>query len=177
MNTSQLNPGSRRHFLQSLIGLGATALTTNSLFAGVKIGDPLPDLSTLGLEGSIPDIRDKVVHLDFWASWCVPCKQSFPILDVLHKSYASKGYLLIGICMDEKKADMDRFLKRNPISFPILRDAQEKLANQLKPLGMPTSYFVAPDGRLHSVHPKFEGDTTRRAYIAIIEDLLKSVKI
>ena len=177
MNTSQLNPASRRHFLQSLIGLGATALTTNSLFAGVKIGDPLPDLSTLGLEGSIPDIRDKVVHLDFWASWCVPCKQSFPILDVLHKSYASKGYLLIGICMDEKKADMDRFLKRNPISFRILRDAQEKLANQLKPLGMPTSYFVAPDGRLHSVHPKFEGDTTRRAYIALIEDLLKSVKV
>ena len=144
--------------------------------AGLQPGDTLPDLKSLQLEGTVPDLSGKVVHLDFWASWCVPCRKSFPVLENLHKTYGSKGYVLIGVSMDERQSDMDRFLKKNPVSFATVRDAQEKLASKVRPPGMPTSYFFGPEGRLDSVHPKYEGEATRKKYVEIIERLLKTVK-
>ncbi len=144
--------------------------------AGLQPGDTLPDLKSLQLEGTVPDLSGKVVHLDFWASWCVPCRQSFPVLENLHQTYGSKGYVLIGVSMDERQPDMDRFLKKNSVSFATVRDAQEKLASKVRPPGMPTSYFFGPEGRLDSVHPKYEGEATRKKYVEIIERLLKTVK-
>jgi thiol-disulfide isomerase/thioredoxin len=176
MNTLPVDPASRRNFLRHIALLGGSALLPSAAFAAAKAGDRLPDLAKAGLEGTVPDIRGKVVHLDFWASWCVPCKESFPILEALHKEYSPRGYVLIGVSVDEEKAEMDRFLKQHPVSFPIVRDAAEKLAFQLRPPGMPTSFFAGPGGVIHSVHPKFEGEATRKAYVAIIEDLLKQVK-
>jgi thiol-disulfide isomerase/thioredoxin len=167
----------RRRFLQaSAAWLSLSLATPWAWAAGLQPGDTLPDLKSLQLEGALPDLSGKVVHLDFWASWCVPCRQSFPVLEALHKTYGSKGYVLIGVSMDERQPDMDRFLKKNPVSFTTVRDAQEKLASKVRPPGMPTSYFFGPDGRLDSVHPKYEGDATRKKYVEIIERLLKSVK-
>lgn len=176
MNTLPVEPSSRRRFLGGLgVATVATLLPFRLAAAAAKAGDRLPDLSKMALEGPLPDLKGKVVHLDFWASWCVPCKASFPILEELHKSYASKGYVLIGVSVDEDKDEMDRFLKQNKVTFPIVRDAKEKLAFSLRPPGMPTSIFAGPDGVIHSVHPKFEGDATRKTYVAIIEELLKKV--
>ena len=173
MNTLSIDPANRRTFLHRLALLGGTAVLTSSALAAAKAGDKLPDLAKMGLEGTLPDLRGKVVHLDFWASWCVPCKESFPVLEALHKEYGAKGYVLIGVSVDEDKAEMDRFLKAHKVTFPIVRDASEKLAFQLRPPGMPTSFFAGPDGIIHSVHPKFEGESTRKAYVQIIEELLK----
>jgi thiol-disulfide isomerase/thioredoxin len=167
----------RRRFLRASaawIALSAAMPLTRA--AGLQPGDGLPDLKSLQLEGRLPDLAGKVVHLDFWASWCVPCRQSFPVLEALHKTYGSQGYVLIGVSMDERQADMDRFLKKNPATFATVRDAQEKLAAKVRPPGMPTSYFFGADGRLDSVHPKFEGEKTRKHYVEIIERLVKSAK-
>jgi peroxiredoxin len=98
------------------------------------------------------------------------------VLENLHQTYGSKGYVLIGVSMDERQPHMDRFLKKNPVSFATVRDAQEKLASKVRPPGMPTSYFFGPEGRLDSVHPKYEGEATRKKYVEIIERLLKTVK-
>ena len=168
---------SRRRFLKTAaVGCGLSVAAPLAWAAGLQPGDTLPDLKSLQLEGNLPDLSGKVVHLDFWASWCVPCRQSFPVLENLHKTYGSKGYVLIGVSMDEKQADMERFLKKNPVTFATVRDAQEKLAAKVRPPGMPTSYFFGADGRLDSVHPKFEGESTRKKYVEIVERLIKSVK-
>lgn len=177
MNMLPANPFPRRTFLRGLgYATAASLLPLRLAAATAKTGDRLPDLAKMGLEGTLPQTEGKVVHLDFWASWCIPCKESFPVLEELHQQYASKGYVLIGVSVDEEKADMDRFLKQHKVSFPVIRDAKEKLAFALRPPGMPTSIFVAPDGIIHSVHPKFEGAATKKAYTAIIEELLKKVK-
>ena len=176
MNTLPVEPFPRRRFLGGLgAATAATLLPFRLAAAKAKARERLPDLSKMALEGPLPDVKDKVVHIDFWASWCVPCKASFPILEELHKSYASKGYVLIGVSVDEEREEMDRFLKQNPVTFPIVRDPKEKLASTLRPPGMPTSFFAGPDGFIHSVHPKFEGESSRKAYVAIIEELLKKV--
>lgn len=177
MNTLPVNAVTRRKFLNGMGCLAAASLVPLRLSAATaKVGDRLPDLTKMGLEGSLPSTEGKVVHLDFWASWCVPCKESFPVLEELHEQYASKGYVLIGISVDEDKADMDRFLKQHKAGFPIVRDAKEKLAFTLRPPGMPTSVFVSPDGIIHSIHSKFEGASTKRTYVSVIEELLKRVK-
>jgi thiol-disulfide isomerase/thioredoxin len=105
----------RRRFLRtSAAGMALMATIPLSWAAGLQPGDTLPDLKSLQLEGTVPDLSGKVVHLDFWASWCVPCRKSFPVLENLHQTYGSKGYVLIGVSMDERQPDMDRFLKKNP---------------------------------------------------------------
>jgi thiol-disulfide isomerase/thioredoxin len=170
-------PFPRRRFLRiAAAGCAVSVAAPMAWAAGLQPGDALPDLKSLQLEGTLPDLAGKVVHLDFWASWCVPCRQSFPVLETLHKTYGSKGYVLIGVSMDEKRTDMERFLKKNPVSFATVRDAQEKLASKVRPPGMPTSYFFGADGRLDSVHPKYEGEPTRKKYVEIVERLLLSVK-
>ncbi len=177
MNMLPASPFQRRKFLFGMGCVAAASLLPLRLAAATaKAGGRLPDLAKMGLEGTLPSTEGKVVHLDFWASWCVPCKESFPVLEELYQQYSSKGYVLIGVSVDEEKADMDRFLKQHKVGFPIVRDAKEKLAFTLRPPGMPTSVFVGPDGVIHSIHSKFEGASTKRTYVAVIEELLKKVK-
>jgi thiol-disulfide isomerase/thioredoxin len=177
MNMSRVNEPSRRAFLRSLaLGVGAGALgPLVARAADTKAlgpGDAFPDLGALQLEGTVPDVKGKVLHVDFWASWCVPCRASFPVLEELHRSYGPKGYVLLAVSMDEEREAMDKFLKKHPVTFAVVRDAAQKLAELVRPPGMPTSVFVGVDGRIHSIHPKFEGEKTRKKYVEIIEQLL-----
>lgn len=141
--------------------------------APLKEGDAFPDLTTIGLEGSLPDIKGKVVLVDFFASWCSPCKQSFPAMQELQKKYAGKGLIILAINVDKKKSDMDNFLKVRPVDFTILRDSGDTLVNQIKIPAMPTSFLLNREGKVVSVHRGFQGEETRRKYMKEIDALLK----
>ncbi len=79
--------------------------------AALKVGDTLPDLASFKLEGKLPaSLKGKVVVVDFWASWCLPCAKSFPVLDELQKKYGDR-LVVVAVNVDEKKANMDRFLE------------------------------------------------------------------
>jgi thiol-disulfide isomerase/thioredoxin len=138
-----------------------------------KEGDPFPDLNQFGLEGTVPDTHGKVVIVDFFASWCHPCQESFPVMEELYKQYAGKGVVIIAINLDKNKADMDDFLKSHPASFVILRDAGNKLVSQVKIPTMPSSFLLDRDGKIHAFHRGFKGEETRKKYIKEIEALLK----
>lgn len=137
-----------------------------------------PDFDLPGQKGGVKlsANKGKLVYLDFWASWCGPCKKAFPVLTELQKKYADQGFTVVGISIDEDKSDMDKFLKKNPVPFPILRDAEgKKLGEKVDIQGVPTSFLVGPDGKILSVHSGFEGDKSRTAYIAEIEAALKTI--
>src|SRR5947209_5762303 len=88
-----------------LLGAGAAALLTFNATAGLKAGDPLPDLAKSKLEGKLPeDLKGKVVLLDFWASWCEPCKASFPVMADLQKKYGPAGLVIVAINVDENRS-------------------------------------------------------------------------
>lgn len=142
--------------------------------AGPKVGDTLPDLAGFGLEGTLPDLKGKTVLIDFWASWCGPCKRSFPSLAQLHEKFAAKGFLVLAVSVDEEKEDMDKFLKKNPVPFPVVRDPKSQLAEKLGIEVMPTSILVGTDGKIRMVHRGFEGESTRKQYQADIEAALNS---
>jgi len=159
-----------------LVGAVALTVCATSVFAGgkpLKVGDPLPDLGTFGLEGKLPDeLKGKVVLLDFWASWCGPCKESFPVMDELHQKYGSKGLVILAVNVDETAAAMTDFLKSHPASFAIVRDAGKKLVSTVNIASMPTSFVIGQDGKVVSVHKGFHGKESAKQYAEEIEKLL-----
>src|SRR6478672_945812 len=115
----------RRLFLrQSILSVAALGGTATPLFAaGWKEGMNVPGLGQYGLEGSLPNIKGKVVYLDFWASWCGPCKISFPVLNQWQESLGSKGFTVLAVSVDEKAEAMQAFLAKTHVTFPVVRDA------------------------------------------------------
>jgi cytochrome c biogenesis protein CcmG/thiol:disulfide interchange protein DsbE len=99
--------------------------------------------------------RGKVVLVDFWASWCVPCRQSFPWLNAMQAKYADRGLVVIGVNVDREPADAARFLKEVPARFDILYDPAGMLATEYEVPGMPSSYVFGPDGTLINKHIGF----------------------
>jgi len=139
----------------------------------LKVGDALPDLSTFGLEGKLPDqLKGKVVLLDFWASWCGPCKESFPVMEELHEKYGSKGLVVLAVNVDEKADAMKDFLKDHPVKFVLVHDATKKLVGAAKIASMPTSFLINSYGQVVSVHKGFHGKETANEYVAEVEKLL-----
>jgi thiol-disulfide isomerase/thioredoxin len=151
---------------------GLPALTA----APLKTGQPFPDLGGFSLEGKLPDsIKGKVVLVDFWASWCGPCKGSFPVLEELHKKYASQGLVVLGVNVDEKRAAMDDFLAKHPVTFPVVRDQKQELVKKASIATMPTSFLLDGEGKIRYVHSGFHGAESEKKYVSEIEELLKSV--
>lgn len=148
-------------------------IATSAFAATPKEGDAFPDLAKYGLEGSLPDLKGKVVLVDFFASWCGPCKESFPAMQELHQKYGDKGLVIIAVNLDKKKEDMDGFLKKHPADFIIVRDAANKLVSELKIPTMPSSFLLGRDGKIVSFHRGFKGAETKKKYAEEIEALLK----
>ncbi|VAX28894.1 hypothetical protein MNBD_NITROSPIRAE01-1619 [hydrothermal vent metagenome] len=96
--------------------------------------------------------RGKVVYLDFWASWCKPCKQSFPWMQAMHKKYEKMGLTVIAVNVDKKKSHADGFLKKHPADFPVLFDPSGVLADKYQLAGMPMSYIIDRDGVIRHRH-------------------------
>ncbi len=141
--------------------------------AEVKTGDAFPDLTTFKLEGKLPEsLKGKVVLVDFWASWCEPCKASFPAMEELQKKYADKGFVIIAINVDEERKEMEEFLKKNKATFTLVRDAAQKLVDKAGVATMPTSFLIDGEGKVRFVHAGYQGDVTKKEYERRIESLL-----
>jgi cytochrome c biogenesis protein CcmG/thiol:disulfide interchange protein DsbE len=117
--------------------------------------------------------KGKVVYLDFWASWCVPCRLSFPWMNQLQQSYGQKGLVVIAVNVDHDRTLADAFLRQMPPGFKIVYDPAGRIARQYDFKDMPTTFLIGRDGKVHFVHdgffPEKEGD-----YIAHISNLLNS---
>ncbi len=146
------------------------------LRAEVKVGAPFPALATAGLVrlagGDLPATAGKVVLIDFWASWCAPCKASFPMMAALHRDYAARGLVIAAIGIDEKPEAAAAFVRKLAPPFPTLHDRGQRLVPRVAPPAMPTSYLVGRDGRVRHLHAGFHGERTERELRRQIEALL-----
>lgn len=98
----------------------------------------------------------KVVVVDFWASWCVPCRRSFPWLNAMHDKYGDDGLVIVGINLDMERADAEQFLEDYPAAFSIVYDENQELARQYEVVAMPSSYVIGRDGKVAARHMGFK---------------------
>jgi len=148
------------------------AITLNSE-AAWKMGTPLPDLNQFKLEGKVPStLKGNVILIDFWASWCGPCKASFPVLDELQTEYGPKGFVIIAVNQDQTTGLMESFLMNHPVSFITLRDAGNLLVQSADVQSMPSSFLVDRSGKIRFLHTGFHGEKTTAQYKKEIEQLL-----
>lgn len=132
-----------------------------------------PALAAAGLTGgALPDTAGKVVLVDFWASWCAPCKASFPSYSRLQAAYAGRGLVIVAVSVDEDPARYVDFVARYRPAFATLHDAGHALVKEVDVPTMPTSYLLDRSGRVRFTHPGFHGDATVRDLTREIDALL-----
>lgn len=101
---------------------------------------------------NLTDYKGKVVYLDFWASWCKPCKKSFPVLNDFHNKYQAQDFVVIAINLDENKHNALAFLKAHPVDYAVLYDQAAIVAEKYDVQAMPSSFFIDKKGVIRLAH-------------------------
>jgi len=157
--------------------LGLLALTTLILATAANAaGDaPAPDFSLPSRGGSTIDLsqfKGQVVMINFWASWCAPCRKEMPLLEDIYKKYKPLGFTLLSVDVEPDRKDAESFLKDTPVTFPVLFDANSKVSGLYNVQGMPTSVFIDRKGKVRLMHISYTaGD--ENLYLNQIRALLR----
>lgn len=166
---------SRSRWSLSLILL-SLFLTAPAAFAAGKPERVIaPDftLPTSSGKASLHDFRGKVVLVDFWASWCIPCRQSFPWMISMKDRYAAQGLVIVAINLDKKREAADAFLGEFPVQFSVLFDPMGLSAEAFNVEGMPSSFIVSRTGEILYSHVGFEQSKAQKVEDQIKEALSK----
>ena len=151
--------------LQRFISAAILVFTLQTAHA-IDSGDMPPAFKLPTLQNSdakslsLTDFKGKVVYVDFWASWCGPCRQSLPILNTLREKYKAEGFEVIAINVDENTDDAKAFLKKYPVNYPIVSDPAAKTPELYKINGMPTAFLIGKDGKVKYKHEGFKKSET-----------------
>lgn len=128
------------------------------LAQAVQVGDLAPLLHAPQADGralSLGELRGKVVYVDFWASWCAPCREAMPAYDQLFRRQASRGLVIVGVNLDRERDDALKALRRQPVSFPVVFDPDGIWATRFALPVMPSAYLIDRDGRVRYIHQGF----------------------
>jgi len=137
-------------FLTTSLSAPAAATSSNSA---------PPTFELPGLEGGAPvsleEYRGKVVYLDFWASWCGPCREAMPLYEAMYREIGSDRFEVLAINLDEEPQDALNFIARHPVSYPVLTDPAGSTAKAWGLKVMPTSFLLDSSGRVVREYPGF----------------------
>lgn len=148
----------------------AMSLLTHNCFAAFN---EAPDINLPGVDGTVQlsSLKGKVVYLDFWASWCLPCKKSFPWMHDIKQNYADQGFEVLAVNLDKDRELADAFLKEMQVNFQVAFDEKGKSAADYKLRGMPSSYLIGRDGKVYASHIGFR-DSDKTSLEQAIKNLL-----
>ena len=130
-------------------------------------------LKTLtGKNLKLSEMTGNVVLINFWASWCGPCREEMPLLNALHKKYEQLGFTVLGVNVEEDVKNARGFLKNFPVNFPVLLDTTNKVSKQYNVLAMPTTVVVDRDGNMRYLHKGYKpGD--EKKYQQMVKKLVR----
>lgn len=135
-----------------------------------------PDFNLPSSDGhniKLSDFKGQVVYVDFWASWCKPCRKSFPFMNSLQKKYGKQGLKVIAINLDSDKGAAKSFLQKNPANFTIAYDADGKTPEQFGLMVMPTTYLIDRQGNLVNTHKGFKKSQTAKVEKTVMKYLAR----
>jgi peroxiredoxin len=138
-------------------------------------GSPAPAFtlgSRAGSAVSLAQYKGQVVMLNFWASWCGPCRQEMPLLESIYKKYNRLGFTLIGVNVEPDSNAANEWLKQTPVSFPILYDKDSKVSRMYDVAGMPSTVIIDRSGKVRVLHRGYKpGDENE--YLDSIRTLVR----
>jgi peroxiredoxin len=156
-----------------LVAIVAAALMT--LPAAGANPSPAPQFtldSRAGSPVSLAQYKGQVVMLNFWASWCGPCRQEMPLLENIYKKYNKMGFTLIGVNVEPDSKAADEWLKQTPVSFPVLYDKESKVSAMYDVAGMPSTVIIDRKGNVRMLHRGYKpGDENE--YLDSIRTLIR----
>lgn len=129
------------------------------ILANACLAAPQPaknfELNSSSLPSELSDLKGQVVYVDFWASWCKPCRNSFPWMNAIQQKYADQGLQIITVNLDSERHLADEFLQKIPTQLPIVFDPEGKIASAYQIVGMPSSYLIDRAGKIRFSHTGF----------------------
>jgi peroxiredoxin len=162
-----------RPFLIALLlaaALPAAAAEIKPWTGGVTPALDLPDMK--GKQHRLADYKGKVVLVNFWATWCEPCRDEMPSIERLRASLAGQPFEVLAVNLAEPRSRIERFLEKMPLSFPLLLDRDSSVAKGWKARILPATYIVGRDGRIRYVHfgdRDWADDEARKKISALFE--------
>ncbi len=163
----------QKFYFPFLLLLGALLLAPPT--GAEEISGPAPDFTLKSRGGEnlrLSEFRGEVVMINFWASWCGPCRQEMPLLDQLYSRYSPMGFTILGINVEEDSALAEKLLEEIPVGFPILFDSENHVTELYEVMAMPSTIMVDRDGNMRYLHlgymPGYEVE-----YEAQIKELIK----
>jgi peroxiredoxin len=155
---------------------GLTALLIAlPLVAAVDTNSPAPDFTLNAQSGKpveLTQFKGQVVMLNFWASWCGPCRHEMPLLDSIYKKYGKLGFTMIGVNVEPDSKAANDWLKQTPVTFPILYDTDSKVSKLYGVSGMPSTVIVDRKGTVRMIHRGYKpGD--EEEYLSSIRSLMR----
>ena len=165
----------QRIFGLLLVGAAVSGLAGAAALAPLVTGNPAPAFQLGSADGQSLDLgslKGKVVMINFWASWCGPCRKEMPILEQLNRQYRSKGLALIGVNVEpDSKTALD-WLKATPVSFPILFDTESKVSKLYQVAGMPNTVILDRKGTVRYIHRGYQAGAENE-YLDQIRQLIR----
>lgn len=147
--------------------------------AAQEVGSAAPAFDFAGAAAGqrikLEDFKGKVLYVDFWASWCGPCRKSFPWMNEMHKKYGPQGLVVLGVNLDAKSEDAAQFLAATPASFAMAYDPAGVSSRSYKVKAMPTSFLIDANGKVLMVHKGFN-DGDRAGMEARFKQALEAAK-
>ncbi len=160
-----------------LLRVAATAVMLVAAVQLHAVGtkEAAPDFTLETLEGPnlrLEEYRGQVVLLNFWASWCGPCRQEMPVLDRLHQRYEDTGFAVLGVNVEGERAPAQKIVDKTNVTFPVLIDAKQKVSELYNLEAMPSTVVIDRDGVVRYIHRGYKpGDEAK--YVEVVKELIR----
>ena len=162
--------------LKTLLRITGLAVLLSAGTAGADISTgPAPDFTLKSHSGEnlrLSEFRGEVVMINFWASWCGPCRQEMPLLDELYTQYQPLGFTILGVNVEEDSSKAKQLLKDIPVNFPVLFDNESEVSKLYKVVAMPSTVLVDRDGNVRYLHQGYKPGYEQK-YLTEIRSLLR----
>ena len=155
--------------------IAAALLCCAPLAHAVSLQDAAPGFTLKSLGGDnlrLEEYRGQVVLINFWASWCGPCRQEMPLLDRIHQRYQDAGFAVLGVNVEGEEAPARKIAEKTKVTFPVLIDAGQQVSEEYNLEAMPSSVVVDRDGVVRYIHRGYKpGDEAK--YLEVVKALIR----